>query len=226
MRYQNSVRESPQDLTERPRERLLKLGAARLSDRDLVSLIVGSGIRGNGVEKISAKLLDVLDRMDHQALDVKAIHRISGIGDAKAAQITAALEFARRRYKPAAVKVRHPQDVLPIVRHYGDRKREHFLSISLNGAHEVIHTRVVSIGTVNRTFVHPREVFSDLLIDRAAAVVVAHNHPSGNVEPSREDAEITSRLSQSASILGIDLLDHIIFSLDSYYSFLEHDKLQ
>jgi DNA repair protein RadC len=115
--------------------------------------------------------------------------------------------------------------VLPVIRHYADRKREHFLSISLNGAHEVIHSRVVSIGTVNRTFVHPREVFSDPLTDRAAAVIVAHNHPSGNVEPSREDADITHRLTESANILGIDLLDHIVFSMNEYYSFLEHDRL-
>lgn len=225
MRYHNSVHESPVQEAERPRERLLRLGVNRLSDRDLVMLIVGSGVRGSGVDKISGILLEVLDRMDHHVIDVEAIHRIPGIGDAKAAQITAALEYARRRYRPATIRIRHPQDVLPVIRHYADRKREHFLSISLNGAHEVIHSRVVSIGTVNRTFVHPREVFSDPLTDRAAAVIVAHNHPSGNVEPSREDADITHRLTESANILGIDLLDHIVFSIDEYYSFLEHDRL-
>ena len=204
---------------------MLKYGANRLADRDLVALIVGSGIKGNGVDKISVKLLEVLDRMNHQRVDVEAIRRLTGIGDAKAAQISAALEFARRRYKPAVVKIRHPQDVLPIIRHYADRKREHFLSISLNGAHELIQTRVVSIGTVNRTFVHPREVFSDPLLDRAAAVIVAHNHPSGNTEPSREDMDITHRLRESAEVLGIDLLDHIVFCVNTYYSFLEHEQL-
>jgi len=225
MNYENTVQESPLSGGDRPREKLLKLGADRLSDRDLVALIVGSGTRGNGVDKISLRLLELLDRMDQRRINVEAIHRIPGIGDAKAAQIGAALEFARRRYKPATVRIRHPQDVLPVIRHFGDRKREHFLSISLNGAHEVIQSRVVSIGTVNRTFVHPREVFCDPIMDRAAAVIVAHNHPSGNTEPSQEDCDITERLKDSAGILGIELLDHIVFSSDSYYSFLEHERL-
>ena len=115
--------------------------------------------------------------------------------------------------------------MLPAIRHYADRKQEHFLSVSLNGAHEIIAVRVVSIGLVNRTIVHPREVFADPLTDRAAAVVVAHNHPSGQVQPSMEDRDVTRRLKSAGDTLGMKLLDHVVFSTLGYYSFLEHGEL-
>jgi DNA repair protein RadC len=226
MDYNNHVQEiSAYDAATRPRERLLAQGAFRLSDRDLVALIVGSGVKGSRVEQIAEKLLEVLDRMDRSRTDIELIRKIPGIGGAKAAQISAALEFARRRFRPATDRIRYPQDVLPVIRHFADRKQEHFLSISLNGAHEVIETRVVSIGLVNRTVVHPREVFSDPLQDRAAAIIAAHNHPSGKLEPSEEDREVTRRLKEAGSLLGIPLLDHIIFTASGHYSFLEHGGL-
>src|SRR6056297_829721 len=229
MRYQEEVFEHPLEgaVEEhvRPRERLLQQGPDRLSDLDLTALIIGSGIKGNSVEKIAATLLQVLDQSSEPVIEVNAVRAIPGIGTAKAAQICAALEYGRRRLRPAENRIRFPQDVLPVIRHYADRQREHFLSISLNGAHEVISVRVVSIGSVNRTIVHPREVFSDPLQDRATAVLAAHNHPSGNVDPSDEDREITTRLRQAGETLGISLLDHIIFTQNSYYSFLEHGVL-
>jgi DNA repair protein RadC len=111
--------------------------------------------------------------------------------------------------------------VLPLIRHYADRKQEHFICVSLNGANEVIATRVVSVGLVNKTQVHPREVFADSITDRATAVIVAHNHPSGSLEPSREDFEITDRIKSPGEVLGIRLLDHIVFNQKGYYSFCE-----
>ncbi len=229
MRYQEVVFEQPLSgvNTERirPRERLLQQGADQLSDLELTALIIGSGIKGNSVDQIAASLLATLDQNNEPVVDVNAVRAIPGIGSAKAAQICAALEYSRRRFRPADNRIRFPQDVLPVIRHFADRQREHFLSISLNGAHEVISVRVVSIGSVNRTIVHPREVFSDPLQDRAVAVLVAHNHPSGNVEPSDEDREITTRLRQAGDTLGIGLLDHVIFTHNKYYSFLEHGEL-
>ncbi|MFW5712538.1 MAG: RadC family protein [Spirochaetia bacterium] len=229
MRYQEEVFEQPlrgESITQiRPRERLLQQGAARLSDLELATLIIGSGIKGNSVEKIAAALMHMLDQTTEPVVEVNAFRAIPGIGTAKATQLCAALEYARRRLRPAENRIRFPQDLLPVIRHYADRQREHFLSISLNGAHEVISVRVVSIGSVNRTIVHPREVFCEPLQDRATAVLVAHNHPSGNVDPSDEDREITVRLRQAGETLGINLLDHIIFTQNSYYSFLEHGVL-
>ena len=135
------------------------------------------------------------------------------------------MELARRYIAPAKVRIAFPVDVLPLISHFADRKQEYFLAVSLNGAHEVIATRVVSIGLVNRTVVHPREVYADPITDRAAAIVVAHNHPSGCVDPSREDRDVTRRLVSAGQTLGIQLLDHVIFSTAGYYSFLEKGEL-
>ncbi len=109
--------------------------------------------------------------------------------------------------------------------HYADRKQEHFLCASINGANEILNIRVVSIGLIDRSPVHPREVFADALADRASAVIVAHNHPSGGLEPSPADLAITAQLKAAGAILGIELLDHIIFNRAGYFSFLEAGTL-
>ena len=211
-------------LSERPRERLIAHGADCLSDVELLTVIVGSGSRGSSVSRIASDVLSLLDRRS-TPIEVSDLTRIRGIGAIKAAQIAAAIEFSRRRLCPGPRKINYPSDVVPVISHFADRNQEHFLCISLNGAHEVMNLRVVSVGLLNRTIVHPREVFADPLKDRAAAVVVAHNHPSGNVEPSREDRQITVRLKEAGETLGIQLLDHIVFSVRGYYSFLEQGEL-
>ncbi|HAK45006.1 MAG TPA: hypothetical protein DCO79_03675, partial [Spirochaeta sp.] len=150
---------------------------------------------------------------------------IEGMGTAKAAQLSAALEFARRRINPSVKRINTPADAVPLLFHYASCRKEHFLCISLNGAHEVIAVRVVSIGTLNRTLVHPREVFSEPLTDAASGIICAHNHPSGNNDPSHEDIELTGRLKDAGGILGIGLLDHLVISETGYYSFLENGLL-
>ncbi|MCK4543488.1 MAG: DNA repair protein RadC [Spirochaetales bacterium] len=212
------------DPTEQPRSRLAVYGAAALSDIELLSLLLGSGMKNRGVLQIAGDLLRQIDSGNGPP-ELSELTSVKGLGTAKAGAICAAWEFTRRRLKPGFSKINSPSDILPMVRHYADRLQEHFLCLSLNGAHEVIRLRVVSIGLVNRTMVHPREVFADPLQDRAAAVVAAHNHPSGNLEPSTEDREITQRLKKAGSILGITMLDHIIFSKEGYYSFLEEGTL-
>ena len=107
----------------------------------------------------------------------------------------------------------------------GDRKQEHFLCISINGANEVMNVRVVTIGLVNKSNVHPREVFADVIADRASAVIIAHNHPSGELAPSKEDIQVTKRIKEAALLLGINFLDHIIFNSKGYYSFVENDEM-
>jgi DNA repair protein RadC len=134
------------------------------------------------------------------------------------------LEFGRRKWA-GGVRIKHPQDIFNLIRHYADRRQERFLCMSLNGAHEVIATRVVTIGLVNRTIVHPREVFADPLMDRASAVIVAHNHPSGQLSPSPEDDEITLRLKATAEILGFNFLDHVIFSDTAYFSYRQSNRI-
>lgn len=140
----------------------------------------------------------------------------------KASLICAALEFARRRIRPEGTKIGGPEDVYPLVRHFADRKQEYFICLSLNGAHEVIATRVVTVGLLNSSPVHPREVFCEPIMDRAAAVIVAHNHPSGNLAPSEADSKVTRELRQAGKILGIKLLDHVIFGRSGFLSMREH----
>jgi DNA repair protein RadC len=206
-----------------PRELMLAGGPGCLSDQQLVETILGSGIRGKDIKKLAEEVLELYDRFGPE-LSSDQLIMINGLGVAKTTLLCAAMELGRRMYRPASGKVREPSDALRFIRHYSDRKQEMFICISLNGAHEVIKTRVVSIGLVNRTIVHPREVFADPLGDRASAIIVAHNHPSGNTEPSLEDEEVTVRLRHTGEILGIQLLDHIIFSGDSYYSFNENNR--
>jgi len=209
---------------ERPRERLIADGPGRLNDIELLAVMLGKGSRGNDVMSLAGKTLDVLDSRngDLKARDLLAL---PGLGQARSALIIAALEFARRRIKPEGVKIRQPSDVLPLVQHLNDRKQEHFICVSLNGANEVLHTRIVTVGLANAAQIHPREVFSDPIKDRACSVIVAHNHPSGDVTPSREDSEVTTRLLEAARVLGIKLLDHIVFSRRGYYSFQEQGKM-
>ena len=211
-------------LDERPREKLENRGAACLSNKELLAIILNTGIRGKNVKELAADLLNFLDR-NKEVPSVKEISRLAGIGQTKACAVAAMLEFGRRRYGGFSVKINQPADIFTQVRHYADRKQERFISISLNGAHEILAVRIVTIGLVNKTIVHPREVFADLIQDRAAAFCVAHNHPSGQLKSSAEDDEITERLQSAARILGLQFVDHIIFSETNWWSFRENNKL-
>lgn len=210
--------------SDRPREKLIRKGAAALSDQELLAVLLGKGTPRVDVMTLAGKLTRLIDE---KGLDVAAedLSQFEGVGEAKATLILAAIEFARRRIKPDGAKIETPADLLPHIRHYADRKQEHFLCATINGANEVLNIRVVSIGLVDRTPVHPREVFADALSDRASAVVVAHNHPSGPLEPSASDIEITAQLKGAGITVGIDLLDHIIFNRTTYFSFLEEGRL-
>jgi DNA repair protein RadC len=123
------------------------------------------------------------------------------------------------------IKVTNPEDIYQALTRYHRKRKENFLVLTLNGAHEIISIRIISIGIVNRSIVHPREVFIEAIKDSAAAIVVAHNHPSGNTEPSEEDREVTGRLVEAGKVLGINVLDHVIFGKHGYYLFLEKGKL-
>jgi DNA repair protein RadC len=211
-------------LEEQPREKLKTRGPASLSDSELLTVLLNAGIQGKNVRTLAVDLLDLLDR-NKEIPSVKEISRLSGIGISKACSVAAMLEFGRRRYGAFSARIKHPSDIFTLVRHYADRKQERFISISLNGAHEALAVRIVTIGLVNKTIVHPREVFADLIQDRAAAFCVAHNHPSGQLSSSAEDDEITARLQSAARILGIHFVDHIIFSETKWWSFRENGKL-
>lgn len=210
--------------TERPREKIQKKGPDSLSDLELLAVLIGKGSKGRDVMRVAEDILRVID--DGGGFpDLKALQKVTGIGPAKASVIVSALEFSRRRIRPEGTKISSPQDVLPLIRHYADRKQEHLLCLTLNGANEVIATRVITIGLLNRTQIHPREVYADALTDRAAAIILAHNHPSGNVEPSDDDRAVTRRIKESGEVLGVPLLDHLVFTVRDYYSFKESGEI-
>lgn len=204
----------------RPREKIRVQGPEGLSDEELMALILGSGCSQAPLEDLAPACLEILDR--HRGLEAyQKLLQVKGIGRSKAGQIIGTLELTRRIYLPHRPRIRMPGDAFEIIRRYGNRPQEHFLCLSLNGAHEVLRTRLLTIGLLNRTLIHPREVFVGPLKDRAAGVVVAHTHPSGCLEPSREDREITRRIWEAGQILGIPLLDHLIFTGDKFFSFQE-----
>lgn len=209
---------------DRPREKLLAKGARALSDQELLAVLLGKGTRQMDVMTLAGKLARLIDE---KGLDVRVddLTSLEGVGEAKATLVLAAIEFARRRIKPEGVKITTPADILPLIRHFADRKQEHFLSITINGANEVLNVRVVSIGLVDRSPVHPREVFADVVADRASGIIVAHNHPAGSLEPSLADEQVTQQIKQAGEIVGIQLLDHIIFNRNGYFSFLESGYL-
>jgi len=209
---------------QRPREKLNMRGAAALSDRELLAVILNTGIRGKNVKELAADLLCLLDG-NKDVPSVREISLLPGLGQSKACAVAAMLEFGRRRFGSFSARIKSPSDIFTLVRHYADRKQERFISLSLNGAHEVLAVRIVTIGLVNKTIVHPREVFADIILDRAAAFCVAHNHPSGQLQSSPEDDEITSRLLSASRILGLHFVDHVIFSETAWWSFRENGKL-
>lgn len=209
---------------ERPREKLLERGAGFLSDMELLAVLLGSGTKDCNVMTVASRILKILDK-GCDRISAKELQEIEGVGPAKSSVIAAAFEFARRRIRPEGIKIITPSDVLPLISYMSNRKQEHFVCVSLSGASEVIATRVVSVGLVNKVQVHPREVFADPITDRATAVIVAHNHPAGSLAPSREDIEVTKLLKGAGDTLGIKLTDHIIFSRRGYFSFLENGQM-
>lgn len=208
---------------EQPREKLLRVGPEALTDKELLMLIIGSGSATKSLESISMNVLSKLDKNPNA--NINELMLVSGMGSAKASAIIAALELGRRKVTQKPRSITTPMDIYKEVLHFSSREQEHFITIMLNGAHEVIDSFISTIGLLNKTIVHPREVFAPAIKNRAAAIAIAHNHPSGSLEPSEEDKHVTNRLISAGEILGIRVIDHIVFSSRGYYSFLEHSLI-
>lgn len=193
-------------------------------DEELVMLILGSGSRDVPINLMARKIVEVMNESESEEL-VPRLMAIKGVGESKALAVAAAVELGRRRSSHLKVRIQHPRDIIPFLRNYAISNKEHFLSITLNGSHEIIQIHVVSVGTLTRTLIHPREIFMDAIQESASALIVCHNHPSGNCEPSEEDIETTRILLEASQILGIALLDHIIIDCENYFSFVENKVL-
>src|SRR5262245_44347816 len=204
----------------RPREKLREKGVLALTDEELVAAILGMGTAGVDVRTISKQVAGLI-REHKEALTLNHLLAVPGMGLAKAGQILSAFELARRHLLKDAVKISCAKDVLPLLADIAGKQQEYFLCIALNGANEVIEKRVVTIGLLDKSPVHPREVFADVIADRAAAVIFAHKHPSGDLQPSEADLQLQDQLTEAGKILGIRVLDHIIVTRKGYRSFQE-----
>ena len=207
------------------REKALRFGLGYPLDYELVMLILGTGNRQMSVETMSKKIVEVLDSSNSDDT-VERLLKMKGIGQGKALAIAAAIELGKRRTCHLGAHITTPCDVIPFVNHYAMSGKEHFLAVTLNGGHNIIQIHVVSIGTTNSAYVHPREVFYEAIKENASAILVCHNHPSGAVEPSDEDIECTRKLLAASKIIGIPLLDHVIIDCNNYFSFLENGLLK
>ncbi len=204
----------------RPREKLREKGASALSDEELVSVILGMGTAGIDVRTLARQVAGLI-REHKTGLKLEHLEAIPGMGLAKGCQILSAFELARRHLLKDAVKITVARDILPLVSDIAGKQQEYFVCISLNGANEVIEKRVVTIGLLDKSPVHPREVFADVIVDRAAAVIFAHNHPSGELQPSDADIRMHEQLTEAGKILGIRVMDNVIVTSKGHYSFQE-----
>ncbi|MDP3104541.1 MAG: DNA repair protein RadC, partial [Candidatus Methanoperedens sp.] len=186
----------------RPREKLKERGASALSDTELIAVIFGSGSKGQDVLSLSSKVAKLLTE-NKGKLSMEQLSEIEGIGPAKASQILAGFELSRRYIVKETIRITGANEVLPLIKDIAGKQQEHFICISLNGANEVIENRIVTVGLLDKSQVHPREVFADVITDRAAGVIFAHNHPSGESKPSNSDLKIHEQLTEAGKILGI-----------------------
>ena len=206
------------------REKALKYGLGYPLDEELIMLVLGAGNRQMSVQTMARKIVGVLDSCNSRDM-VEQLLKMKGVGQGKALAVAAAIELGKRRTCHLGAHISSPDDLIPFVNHYAMSEKEHFLAVTLNGGHNIIQIHVVSVGTINRTIIHPREVFGEAIRENATAVILCHNHPSGHTYPSEEDIETTNNLIEASKILGIPVLDHIIIDCNSYFSFKEHELL-
>lgn len=214
--------------SDRPRERLLESGPGALTDRDLVAVILGTGSDGEGVLELAERVTRSVNLRLLPRVPAEELLAIRGLGPARTAQLLAAAEMGRRLWPDgeAASLVRGPETVFELTRDIRGSNREHFVGFYLNTRNQVLRREVISIGSLNASIVHPREVFTPAVAVSAASLILAHNHPSGDPTPSEEDLAITRRLMEAGRLLGIDVLDHVIVARESYASFKERRLLR
>lgn len=223
-------------ISERPQERLKKYGPDALTNAELLALIIRTGNRDESVIHLAQRILYSLCKEGEdnglsglKNVSMDSLMRIKGVGEAKASMILAAVTLGLRMSMYSIhnkMKITSPEDVVGYVMNdMKYLKTEHFRIISLNTKKEIMYIREISHGTVNMTVVHPREVFRQAIEDGAHSIVLLHNHPSGDPQPSGEDLMLTRRLKECSEIVGISIVDHIIIGENCYYSFLKEGKL-
>jgi len=207
---------------ERPREKLEKYGPEKLLDAELLAILLGTGRKGLNVIDLSKRILRKFSKGKLANANVEELKHIYGLGTVKSCEIVACFELGRRMLNnKKAILLLSPKEVWQECRDITKSKKEHFIVFYLNAQSQEIDREIISIGILNESLVHPREVFELAVKNNAAQIIVAHNHPSGDIRPSENDIEITQRLSEAGKILGIELLDHVIVTEKEFLSFKE-----
>ena len=210
-------------LVDRPREKMKAKGAQNLKDAELLAILLGSGYKGKNVIELSKLILSKYPRKKFISVDYDELIKIKGISQAKACNILSAIELTKRFLKfkddETLPVIKSVNDVVAQSVYMRDKKREHFLVLFLNARNEMVFKRPMFVGTLNANLVHPREIFEEAVKQQSASLILVHNHPSSDPEPSEDDIEVTKRLVEAGKIMGIEILDHIIIAKGKVFSF-------
>lgn len=218
-------------ILERPRERLVKDGVDKLSNEELLSILIGNGTRGTSAKDLSLMILDKIKSIDKaNTLNYHSLMQIKGLGIAKACTILAAIELGKRvNVENNSINGEVINNAEVVFNYFKNiflkEKQEYFYCLYLDSKKHIISNKLLFKGTLNKSIVHPREVFKEAYLLSASSIICVHNHPSGGVTPSRDDIELTNQLSSIGYIMGIKVVDHLIIGSNMYYSFLEDGKL-
>lgn len=216
-------------LEQRPRERLIKYGIEALSDEEVIALLIRTGYKNNNAKEVALALLINLKELSMLGnITYRSLVNLKGIGPAKATTLIAALEFGKRIKQANLINKQSMNNPQVIYNLYHDQivdnKQEKLLAIFLNTKKQLITAKIIFIGTVNSSIVHPREIFKAAMINSAASIILVHNHPSGEVQPSAMDDNFTLNMIKVGYIVGINVIDHIIFGFQGYYSYYESNQ--
>lgn len=213
-------------IADRPRERLIRQGADSLSNQELIAILLRTGTKQESVLVLANRILSSFDKIqDLKYATIEEMMQVKGVGKAKAVQLLAAAEIGKRLYRKHSegrYTIRSPEDAAAyLMTDMSSLNQEHFVVLFLNVKNEVLHKQTIFIGSLNSSIVHPREIFREAVKRSAASIIAAHNHPSGNPSPSPEDIEVTKRLIEAGSIMGIEVIDHIIIGDHKFLSLKE-----
>jgi len=203
---------------DRPRKKLEKYGPDKLSNPELLAVLLGSGIKGLNVLSLSKRIVKLIGEIGVNKVSLEKLLEERGLGKAKALQVIAALEFSKRMNLDKKLEILSAEDVWKLCADIRASKKEHFVAFYLDTQSKLIERQIISIGTLNASLIHPREVFEPAVALHAASVIVAHNHPGGDLEPSPEDSAATKRLAEAGKILGIEIIDHVIVAEAGFFS--------
>lgn len=205
---------------DRPREKLIRYGASKLTNPELLAIILRTGSKNHSVLQIAESIFKKYSSEEILSLNHSDLKRIDGLGDAKSCEVLAVIELGKRFHlNQENIAILSTKDVWNECKDIRDSMKEHFLTIYLDSRQNQIKKEVISVGTLNSSLVHPREVFEPAIINHAVGIILVHNHPSGFSEPSQADIEVTEQLVDSGKILGIEVLDHIIVTKKDWFSF-------